>query len=257
MLGLLLACAPTDTERFVEAGLALDLASGHAACAGIADEELRGECAAHVVREHGATDGDLARTTCALGSASWADECVFLLAEELHDPSDPQATATLCQEAGRYSTSCLMHVWSGHAAALKRELGPNEAADAFAPALDWAGPLASEDLARRGWGLFYRTELDVSVPLDVGACAGLPDPHPRHCRQGLHEALARTIHRVSRESPGAFAQACAAEESTSRAEAIQRAAGVTYVPSPALDAVAKRAIAADCRLEREAAGSEE
>lgn len=256
MVWALLACAPSDSTRFLQATQANALTEGHTACAGIGDPTLRGECAAHVVREHGAEDPARADQTCALGESSWADECRFLLAEALHDPQDPRATAERCLVAGRYTTSCLMHVWSGHAGDLKRTHPMPRATAIYAESLAWAGSATSDDLTRRAWSLFYRTELDLSATLDPQDCASLDATHSRACRAGLQEAIARTIHRVAREQPGAFQAACGATPEV-RQSVVAEATGLTYVSSTAMDAVVRRAVAADCRLERMGDGSEE
>lgn len=230
----LLACAPSDTERFVAASQTEDLAQAHAACLAIEGAELRGECVALTVGDRGDAE-DVA--LCEAVEGSWRDECVFLLAE--HVEGGPEALA-LCGDAGRYATSCRMHVWA-------RE----------APSLDEAGfeaLLAGVEDPERAWRLYYRSGLDPDAALDESICPATA--HPAACRGGLQEALSRRIHVVSREQPGAFAEACRADDSAGRSQAIG-AAAVRYVPSPAMDAVAKRAIAADCGLDRGGIGSEE
>ncbi|HJN73378.1 MAG TPA: hypothetical protein QGF58_05525 [Myxococcota bacterium] len=234
-----------DTSHFVAAAEATDLTTAAAACGRIDEDSLRGECASHVVRELGSEDIEAAAEACEVASGAWRDECLFVLAEI--DPSPAADSARWCRQAGRYTISCLMHLWQGEAASLKREHPMEEAVQRYAEALAWAGEDLDDTLTRRAWGLFYRTELDPARPLDTSSCAALPEPHPRYCRAGTQEALGRGLNVwVRANGPAALMQACGLPDDVSRAEAIGRITGLTYEPAGGLDAIASEQLASHC-----------
>lgn len=200
------------------------------------------------MREHGASDPERAFQTCQLAHDGWRDECIFTLAETA--PMAPAEAAAWCREAGRYTISCLMHLWQVEAAAAKDELEPEPAALRFAESLEWAGDHLDDTLRTRAWSLYYRTGLDPSTPLDAADCDALPDPHPRYCSQGTREALGRGLNVWVRENgPEALMPACELSEADERAAFIGELTGLHYVPAAGLDAVAKQTLTRSCGMQ--------
>ena len=230
----LLACTPSDGQLYAQSAEATDLARASTLCGRIQDDDVRTECQGQLGREH-ASDPAIEDHCASIQDDRWRDECFFLLAEEVWDAGETRDASRLCTRAGAYLGPCFMHLWAQHAAGLKRELAPDEAVVQYEGALAWAGEHLTEDLERRGWGLYFRTEVGR---VDMASCKG---DKARLCRAGLREAITRAINRqASRGGP----LPCDASDSQARAEALR--ALIDYTPTPALDTWVKSALEPHC-----------
>jgi len=229
----LLACTPSDGQLYARSAEALDLISAAELCGQIRVGELRAECLGQLSREH-PEDPGVADHCASIEDDRWRDECFFLLAEERWDAGLEEEATTLCQRSGQFLSPCFVHLWTLHATRLKRELSPNEAAQAFEDSLDWAGPALDEDLERRAWSLYFRTDVGV---VDLDFCTG---KWAVACRQGMREAVTRAINRNA--DTGRLP--CEAETPEQRAEGLKPI--VDYVRSPAMDIWVRAALDAHC-----------
>ncbi len=248
LLATLLACsAPSDGELFTRAALASSLAEGLAACERIDGPAVSSECRAQLVRERGAEDLDLAGVACAeAADPAWRDECRFLLAEVALRERGHEAATRLCVEAGSFQGQCLKHLWDKLAASLKRDLALPTAVLRYGEDLERVG-VQDAELLGQAWGVFFRSELPLSGPLQVEDCGPLPDPHAGLCRAGLREAVKRHVAQaVEGRGVEAWQPACVADDAAQRAEIVQELAVIRYHPR-GLDPFVREGLRAACK----------
>ena len=233
-LTLLLACSASDGQLYAMSAEADSLERASAYCSDIRSQGLRAECLGQLGREH-PDDLDIEAHCASIDDPQWRDECTFLLAEERWDAQRADDAIGLCKQAGRYLGQCFMHLWADHAAGLKREKSPEEAIAGFEEALTWPAEHLDEDLERRGWGLYFRTEVGT---VDLTHCSG---EKARLCRAGLREAITRAI---NRHAARGGSLPCAAKDAEARAEALKPL--IAYVPTPSLDTWVQSALGQHC-----------
>lgn len=215
LLALLACSSPTDGSHndiaaYLDASHQSDFTKGLESCFRIQSIEQRGECVAFQVQGGARNHPQKAQKACRqLEPSLWKDECHFLLAEGMTVAEAPEAAAEACREAGRYFQPCFMHLLNAHAGHLRSTRSPNQVIEAYASALELAGPTAPADFRHRAWSLLFRSEAQDAPALDPSHCEQLPTHGPA-CRSGLREALSRALTKAMREaSPAAQKKACA------------------------------------------------
>lgn len=252
-----MGCAPSGSpaERYAEAARLgpTDPAAAGRLCRSL-DLPLADECRTLTAHAAAAAFPERAEALCeAVESPFWRGECWFLVAEELVPVLGGASAATRCAHAGSFRGNCLDHVWRAHASSLLADAPFPDALQAYAPARAWADGLLSQPdtaITQRFWQPFYDAPLhDPALPLlDLANCDTVGD-HAVDCQRRLPAAFRHTLSRLARERavqgvPVDLALACSASAGLpARTEA---AFGVRYAPSPPLDALAARALAAQC-----------
>ena len=224
----------SDHQAYTSAANADTFEQGLFACSQISETSLSSECVAFQVRSHGRNHPQRAEDSCtALPEGIWRDECFFLLADAVSDPSAPAEASAICKQAGRYFQPCFMHLLKAHAGHLRAALPHGEAHAAYASAIGLAGSQAPHDFNHRAWSVFFRSAGGPDRVYDTRGCTELQS-HVSDCISGVREALARRLNRS--ETPS---ELCAQADHTASnmKEFFAQSMGISIAPDPALNAV--------------------
>ncbi|MCB9794580.1 MAG: hypothetical protein H6741_17830 [Alphaproteobacteria bacterium] len=188
---LLSACGdePVDgieeARRYAEATrlAAEDPAAARAICAQLSEERVRGECTIYTLDLQAIEDPHGALEVCASLEGWVRGECVFIVTDQLLDP-------TLCPRAAPYEAHCYDHVYSANLKNLQDELGrdalPYEDIDGVTRKLLGKLNLSQDYLP--AWTLSWSYAFDAFEAAPPFPCAELPpSPSKQACRAAYAE----------------------------------------------------------------------
>ena len=192
----LAACAgPSDRDRY-RAALADPEQRSPAACAGLRDASLAGDCGL-VVAQRRLEAGEAAEVACApVPEGTWRSECWFVAAEAAAVRDLDGRAAALCRRAGSLDEDCAQHLWQGALHALTRRPGGDLVAltdSAERLHRRWAGLLTwTTDFDARFWAQAFQGAA-LSGGFDPARCAALLEPAAGRCEAAMVELFSREL----------------------------------------------------------------